>query len=335
MKCMDLPKTGRAIDVPNPGGLDALLMIEQSVPQPGPGQVLIEVHAAGVNRADVKQRAGDYPMPEDASSVPGLEVAGRVSAVGSNVSRWKVGERICALVVSGGYAEYCIAPEVQCLPIPEGLDYVQAAALPETVFTVWTALFEQAGLKAGESVLVHGGASGIGTTAIQMATALGATVYATAGSDERCQLCQELGAEAGINYRKDDFVARILALTGGQGVDVVLDMVGGSYASRNLQVLARFGRICFIAGDESQDAVFTVREIMLKRAVITGSTLRHRSIEDKGRVAELIVATIWPLVKSGKIRPVISHRIPLAQVRDAHKALEDGSAAGKVILMVR
>lgn len=323
------------VDIPRPGGADALVLTNKPIPQPTAQEVLIEVHAAGVNRADVKQRAGDYPMPAGASTVPGLEVSGRVVRVGTDVTQWREGDWICALVADGGYAQYCVAPAVQCLPIPRGLDVIQAAALPEALFTVWTALFEQAGLRSDESVLIHGGASGIGTTAIQMATAFGAQAYATAGSAERCALCVALGARTAFNYREVDFVQAIFDQTAGQGVDVILDMVGGSYAPRNLRALAQHGRLCFIAGDESQHVSFTVREITLKRAVITGSTLRHRSIEDKGRVSAILREKVWPLIEAGRIRPQIDRVVPLAQVAHAHEALEQGLVAGKIVLKVR
>jgi len=322
------------IDIPRPGGLDALKLVERPIPVPAAGEVLIEVHAAGVNRADVKQRAGDYPMPANASTVPGLEVAGQVVQVGAAVTQWREGDRVCALVVDGGYGQYCVAPAVQCLPIPRGLDVIQAAALPEALFTVWTALFEQAGLRAGERVLIHGGASGIGTTAIQLANVFGAQV-STAGSHERCALCVSLGAQGAFNYREVDFVQATLDRTGGQGVDVILDMVGGSYAPRNLRTLAQHGRLCFIAGDESQDISFTVREITLKRAVITGTTLRHRSVEDKGRIAGILREKVWPLVEAGRVRPHIDRVVPLAEVARAHEAMEQGAVAGKIVLEVR
>jgi putative PIG3 family NAD(P)H quinone oxidoreductase len=323
------------VDIPRPGGLDALLLADRPIPRPAAGEVLIEVHAAGVNRADIKQRAGDYPMPAHASTVPGLEVSGEVVQLGPGVTQWREGDRVCALVVDGGYARYCVAPAVQCLPIPRGLDAIQAAALPEAIFTVWTALFEQAGLQGGERVLIHGGAGGIGTTAIQLAAAFGAQVYATAGSQERCALCVGLGALAAFNYREVDFVQATLDRTEGRGVDVVLDMVGGSYAPRNLRALAQHGRLCFIAGDESQDVTFTVREITLKRAVITGTTLRHRSVEDKGRIAGIVREKIWPLIEAGRIRPRIDRVVPLSQVARAHEAMEQGAVAGKIVLLVR
>jgi putative PIG3 family NAD(P)H quinone oxidoreductase len=328
-------RRGLVVDIPRPGGLEALLLVDKPVRPPGSGEVLIEVHAAGVNRADAKQRAGDYPMPAGASTVPGLEVSGRIVQLGAGVTQWQEGQWVCALVVDGGYAQYCVAPAVQCLPIPKGLDAIQAAALPEALFTVWTSVFEQAGLQPGERVLIHGGASGIGTTAIQLAKAFGAEVYATAGSAERCALCVTLGARAAFNYHEVDFVEAIDKQTGGQGADVILDMVGGSYAPRNLRALARYGRLCFIAGDESQDVAFTVREIMLKRAVITGTTLRHRTVEDKGRIARLLYEKVWPLIEGGQVLPRVDRVVPLAEVAQAHEALEQGKVAGKIVLQVR
>lgn len=323
------------VDVPVPGGLEALVMTERSIPALKAGEVLIEVHAAGVNRADLKQREGTYPMPPGASTVPGLEVAGIVVECAADVSNIRIGDRVCALVIGGGYAQYCVAPAVQCLPIPAGLEFSAAAALPEAMFTVWTALFEQAELRPGESVLMHGGASGIGTTAIQMAAALGSRVFATAGSALKCSMCERLGAELAINYREQDFVARVLDRTGGTGVDVVLDMVGGPYAARNLQALAVGGRLCFIAGDMGPEATFNIRDIMLKRARITGSTLRHRSVADKERVAGLLRRRVWPLIERGRIAPVIDRLVPLAHATEAHRALEAGEVVGKVVLQVR
>jgi putative PIG3 family NAD(P)H quinone oxidoreductase len=327
--------TGKAVVVPVPGGLEALQLADVPVPLPGAREVLIEVHAAGINRADVKQRAGDYPMPPGASNVPGLEVSGRIVAVGQNVERWAVGQDVCALVISGGYAEYCIAPADQCLAVPPGVSLLESAALPEAAFTVWTALFEAAGLRAGESVLIHGGASGIGTMAIQMASALGSRALVTAGSNERCAACANLGAELAINYREEDFVEAVLRHTDGRGVDVVLDMIGGPYSERNTRVLAPHGRLCFIAGDGGQDATFKVRDIMLKRLTITGSTLRHRSIEDKGRVAGILERIVWPLFAQGRIRPLVNRQFSLDRVQEAHAAMEAGNVTGKIILRVR
>jgi putative PIG3 family NAD(P)H quinone oxidoreductase len=327
--------TALAVQVPSPGGPEALVLARQPVPSPAVGQVLIEVHAAGVNRADCKQRAGDYPMPPEAPNVPGLEVSGIVQAVGAGVAGWKPGDRVCALVVGGGYAEYCIAPAAQCLPVPAGVDLVEAAALPEALFTVWTSLFEHAALRPGDVALIHGGASGIGTMAIQLAAALGSRPVATAGSAERAELCRNLGAELAIDYRKQDFVDEVLRHTGGRGVDVVLDMVGGPYAARNLKALAPYGRLCYIAGDAGPEATFNIREIMLKRIVVTGSTLRHRSVEDKGRIAGILRRVVWPLLERGRIKPVVDHVVPLAEVRDAHVRMESGKVAGKIVLRVR
>ena len=324
-----------AVLIPAPGGPEALKFTQVAMPRPGHGEVLIQVNAAGVNRADIKQRAGDYPMPPDAPNVPGLEIAGLVASIGPGVSGLALGDSVCALVLGGGYAEYCVAPAAQCLPLPRGFDFTTAAALPEALFTVWTALFEQARLQIGDTVLVHGGASGIGTTAIQLVTALGSRILVTAGSEERCALCRSLGAELAINYRQQDFADEVLRHTGGRGVDVVLDMVGGPYAARNIRSLAPYGRLCFIAGDQGAEARFTIREIMLKRISVTGSTLRHRSSEDKGRVAAILRRIVWPLLESGRIRPVIGKVIPLRQAGEAHKLLEAGAVMGKIVLQVR
>lgn len=297
--------------------------------------MLIEVYAAGINRADLKQRAGDYPMPLGAPNVPGLEVSGVIAAIGADVGDWAVGQEVCALLVGGGYAEYCLAPAAQCLPVPNGVQLLEAAALPEASFTVWTALFEQARLRACESVLIHGGASGIGTMAIQMVTALGSRAMVTAGSGERCAVCMGLGAELAINYREQDFVEEVLRHTGGRGVDVVLDMIGAPYASRNIKSLAPCGRLCFIAADGGQEAAFTIREIMLKRITVTGSTLRHRSVEDKGRIAGILRRIVWPLFEQGRMKPVVDRMFPLDKVRDAHAAMEAGQVTGKILLRMR
>lgn len=324
-----------AVQVPVPGGPEALILKQVEEPVPGPGQLLIEVHAAGVNRADCKQRSGDYPMPPDAPATLGLEVSGVVRALGSGVTGWTAGDRVCALVAGGGYAELCVAPAGQCMQVPKGVDLVEAGALPEALFTVWTALFEHGALRAGEVALIHGGASGIGTMAIQLASALGSRSIATAGNEARCSLCASLGAELAINYHTQDFVAEVLRHTGGRGVDVVLDMVGGPYAGRNLDALAPYGRLCYIAGDAGPEATFNIREIMLKRLIITGSTLRHRSVEDKARVAGILQRIVWPLIERGRIRPVVDRIVPLAQVGEAHAAMEAGQIAGKILLRVR
>ena len=320
------------IDIPKPGGPEALQAAVVPIPQPAEGQVLIRVHAAGINRADLKQRAGDYPMPADAGTVPGLEVAGVIQAVGAGVERWRVGDRVCALLIGGGYAQYCVAPEGQVLPIPETLSFVQAAALPETFFTVWCALFEQAALQSGETVLIHGGASGIGTTAIQMAVALGATVIATARNAQRCALCSQLGASLAIPYQTQDFVDEVLAHTDGKGCDVVLDMVGGDYAARNLRALAHSGRLCFIAGDSGPEAVLNIRQIMLKRVWITGSTLRHRTEADKARIRDQLELRIWPLLQAQRILPIVDKVFDWREAAQAHATLEQGGIAGKAIL---
>jgi len=329
------PKSCHVVDVPVFGGLDKLTLTERTVSEPGTGEVLIQVRAAGVNRGDLKQRKGDYPrLPQAAPSVLGLEVAGVVVRVGGMVQCPKVGDSICALLVGGGYAEFCVAPAEQCLPIPHGLDYIEAAALPETHFTVWNTLFDQARLQPGESVLVHGGASGIGTTAIQMASALGSRVFATAGSAEKCVACENLGAERAINYHDEDFAQRVLELTQGAGVDVILDIIGGPYAKSNMDALAVDGRLCYLAGDLGPDATFNIRQVMLKRATITGATLRHRTVADKARIAQSLKRRIWPLLERGRIVPIVHQVFPLEAVSEAHRVLESGEVIGKLVLSV-
>ncbi|GAA4332999.1 NAD(P)H-quinone oxidoreductase [Pigmentiphaga soli] len=328
--------TGRVIEVPAPGGPEALTLAWRPVPRPGAGELLIRVHAAGVNRGDLKQREGDFPrLPSAAGNVLGLEVAGQVQACGDGVQGWRPGDRVCALLVGGGYADHCVAPAVQCLPMPQGLDFAAAAALPETFAIVWLTLFGQARLQPGETVLVHGGSSGIGVAAIQLARATGARVLATAGSAEKCEACRALGAERAIDYRQEDFVAAVQAHTGGRGVDVVLDMVGGPYAARNLATLAPGGRLAYVAGDGGGEATFNIREIMMRRLTITGATLRHRSIEEKGVVMAALRERIWPLIERGEIRPVVARTFPLEQAADAHRCLEAGGTVGKVILLTK
>ncbi len=328
------PVIAASVQVPSPGGPEALEVVRVPVPFPGHGEVRIRVHAAGINRADCKQRAGDYPMPPGAPATLGLEISGVIEAIGQGTTQWAVGDRVCALVAGGGYAEYCIAPAGQCLPVPAGIDLVDAAGLPEAAFTVWTALFEHGALRAGDIALIHGGASGIGTMAIQMAVALGSRAIVTAGSEARCELCRTLGAELAINYREDDFVDAILRHTQGRGVDAVLDMVGGPYAGRNARAMAPFGRLAYIAGDAGAEATFNIREIMLKRLVVTGSTLRHRSVEDKTRIAAILRRVVWPLLESGRIRPIIDKVFALERAGDAHAHMEAGGAAGKILLKV-
>ncbi|MGH7120202.1 MAG: NAD(P)H-quinone oxidoreductase [Acetobacteraceae bacterium] len=329
-----LPLTFRAIDIPRPGGAEVLTAVERRMPVPGIGEVLIKVAAAGVNRADLEQRAGDYPMPPGAPTVPGLEIAGTIVGHGPGVSRFRPGDQVCALVIGGGYAEYCLAPALQCLPIPPSLSVVEAAGLPEALFTVWTAIIEQGRLLPGETLLVHGGASGVGTTAIQVARTLGARVYATAGTVAKCAACKGLGAALVVNYRTDDFVPLLLEMTEGRGIDVILDMVGAPYLRKNLALLATGGRLVEIACHQGKVGDFNIQELMLRRAAITGCTLRHRSIAEKGRIAHLLESRIWPLLAEGRIRPVASRTFPLDQAAAAHRHLEGDSNIGKVILTV-
>jgi putative PIG3 family NAD(P)H quinone oxidoreductase len=309
--------------------------VTRPTPAPGPRDVLIAVAAAGVNRPDLMQRQGRYAPPPGASDIPGLEVSGRVVARGKDVEEWKEGDVVCALVAGGGYAEYCAAPAPQCLPVPKGLDLVPAAALPETVFTVWTNVFERGRLSAGETLLVHGGASGIGTTAIQMARARGVRVFATAGTREKCAACEKLGAERAIDYAREDFAAVVAEMTAGRGVDVILDMVGGDYLPRNLASLAPDGRLVQIAFLKGPRAEIDLMAVMQRRLTLTGSTLRPRSIEEKGRIARAVRENVWPLIEKGDVRPVLHATFPLAAAAEAHRALEVGTHVGKIVLIVR
>jgi len=323
-----------AIEIRTPGGPDVLTPVERPDPVPSDGELLIAVEAAGVNRPDLLQRRGAYPPPPGASDLPGLEVAGTVAATGSGVRDWQVGDKVCALLAGGGYATRAVAPALQCLPVPRGLNMVSAAAIPETFFTVWTNLFDRARLRAGETVLIHGGASGIGTTAIQLADARGSRVFATAGSDEKCRACEALGAERGINYRTEDFAEVVLALTQGRGVDVVLDMVGGPYVARNLSILATEGRLSQIAMMGGDAAPVDFRRLLTKRLTITGSTLRPRSPAEKGVIAEALHREVWPLLESGRVKPVIFKTFPLIEASEAHRLLEAGNHVGKIVLVV-
>ena len=322
-----------AIAIPAPGGPEALQPVERPRPTPKLGEVLIEVEAAGVNRPDIMQREGRYPPPPGASDLPGLEVAGTIVDA-NGVERWRQGDRVCALVSGGGYAEFCAAPGPQCLPIPPGLDIVAAAAIPETFFTVWTNLFQRGGLRAGERVLIHGGTSGIGSTAIQLARAFGATAYATAGSDEKCRACRDLGAAAAINYRTHDFVAEVRALTGGAGVDAVLDIVGGDYLQRNIDCLHLHGRLVQVGLIGGAKAQINLRPVLNNRLTLTGSTLRPRTVEEKGAIARELEARVWPLLARGDVRPIIHATYPLRDAASAHRALEAGEVIGKVVLTV-
>ena len=324
----------RAVEISTPGGPEVLKLTQRPVPTPKAGEILIKVAAAGVNRPDILQRTGNYPVPPDASDLPGLEVAGEVAALGAGVRNWKVGDKVCALVHGGGYAEQCVAPEVQALPIPKGLSAVEAASLPETFFTVWSNVYERAGLKSGESLLVQGGSSGIGVSAIQMAAATGHRVFATAGSDEKCAACVRLGAEKAINYKTQDFAAEIKAATGGRGVDVILDMVGGDYVPKELKCLADEGRLVFIAFLRGHKTELDINEVMRRRLTISGSTLRPRPVEFKGRIAARLRERIWPLIEAGRIRPQVFRTFPLEQAGEAHRLMESSQHIGKLVLTV-
>jgi NADPH2:quinone reductase len=331
---MSLPATMTAIVIRAPGGPDALVPEQRPVPQPGEGEVLVKVGAAGVNRPDVMQRQGLYPPPKGATDIPGLEIAGEVVALGSGVTRWKIGDHVMALVVGGGYAQYCPAHESHCLPIPHGLSMTEAAAIPETFFTVWHNVFERGRLKAGETLLVHGGSSGIGTAAIQLAHESGARVITTAGSAEKLEACRTLGADVAINYKTEDFVAATKAATGGKGADVILDMVGGDYIERNYEAAAVEGRIVQIAFQGSPKATVDFRRIMLKRLTHTGSVLRSRPVADKGAVARGVEQNVLPLIASGKMRPIMDSTFPLAQAAAAHARMEASTHIGKIVLTV-
>lgn len=326
--------TMTCIEITKPGAPDVLKPTARPKPKPGKDEVLIKVAAAGVNRPDVLQRQGNYPAPAGVTDIPGLEVAGTIAGLGDGVSEWKVGDSVCALVAGGGYAEYAAAPVPQCLPVPKGLSLIEAAGLPETFFTVWTNVFERGRLKAGETLLVHGGSSGIGVTAIQVARALGATVFATAGSPEKCAACEKLGAKRAINYRTEDFVQVVKDLTGGKGVDVILDMVGADYIERNIKSLATEGRLVHIGFQKGSKAEINFMPVMLKRLTITGSTLRIQSVESKGRIARALKENVWPLIEKGAVRPVVHATFPLAEAAQAHALMESNQHIGKIVLTV-
>lgn len=324
----------RAIEITQPGKPEVLQACERPLPELKAGEVLIRVHAAGINRPDVLQRLGHYPVPPGASDLPGLEVAGEIvdgDLAGSGFAR---GDMVCALVQGGGYAEFCAAPVAQCLPIPAGLSAVEAASLPETFFTVWTNVFDRAGLRDGETLLVQGGTSGIGVTAIQLATALGHRVFATAGSDEKCRACEELGAERGINYRDEDFVEVVKSLTGGRGVDVVLDMVAGDYVAREIACLADDGRIALIALLGGAKANIDLGQVLRRRLTISGSTLRPRPVAFKAAIARKLRERVWPLIEAGRVRPVIHTVFPLHEAAQAHALMESSTHVGKIVLQV-
>ena len=328
-----LPADMTFIRIERPGPPEVLVPDRMPVPHPGAGEVLIKVAAAGINRPDVLQREGGYPPPPGASDVPGLEVAGEVVALGEGVARWRLGDRVMALVSSGGYAEYCTAPAPQVLPVPEGMGMIDAGGIPETFFTVWTNVFDRGRLQEGERFLVHGGSSGIGTTAIQLAHTFGATVFATVGGEDKRRACLELGARRVIDYRNEDFVAVLREETGGKGVDVILDMVGGPYVERNLQALAVEGRLVQIAWLQGPKVQANFMALMLKRLTWTGSTLRPRSVAQKGEIAQALEAKVWPLLATGKVKPLIHRTFPLAEAAAAHALMESSTHIGKIVLV--
>ncbi|MGF1455915.1 MAG: NAD(P)H-quinone oxidoreductase [Alphaproteobacteria bacterium] len=327
------PETMTAVEITEPGGPQVLKPTTRPVPEPQHGQILIKVAAAGVNRPDVVQREGLYPPPKGASDLPGLEVAGTVVDLGPGVQTYTVGDGVAALLPGGGYAEYVVADAAVALPAPEGMTLEEAAALPETVFTVWTNVFERGGLEPGERILIHGGTSGIGTIAIQLASALGARVFATAGSAEKVAACERLGAEKAINYREEDFVQTLSALTDGEGVDVVLDMVGGSYVERNIQCLRMDGRLVQIAFLDGPKVSLNLMPVMLKRLTLTGSTLRSRSVMEKAALAASVRTHVWPLIESGRVKPVLDSRFALAEAAAAHERMESSGHIGKIMLI--
>ena len=334
----NIPQSMNYIQIEKHGDPEVLKLHSMPVPEPGPGEVLIKVAGAGVNRPDVMQRKGLYPPPPGATAVPGLEVSGTIVSTGENVSEPAVGDEVCALVACGGYAEYCLAAASICLPIPEKISLEDAAGIPETFFTVWTNVFERGHLKSGESMLVHGGSSGIGTTAIQLGKAFGTTVYTTAGTPEKCDFCEQLGADVAINYREQDFSEEIKKLTqvetsgAGSGVDVILDMVGGPYFSKNIRLLAVEGRLVQIALMQGSKAEVDFLPLLIKRVTLTGSTLRPRSVEQKTEIAQALRKHVWPLLDSGVVRPIIHQTFPLEQAAEAHSLMESSTHIGKILL---
>lgn len=331
---MSLPSTMTAIEITEPGGPEVLQPVERPVPVPAPGEILIAVAAAGVNRPDVVQRLGLYPPPPGASDLPGLEVAGEVVALGDGVSQWNEGDSVCALVTGGSYAEYVSAPAVQALPVPSGFDMVTAAGIPETYFTVWTNVFDRGHLADGESILIHGGSSGIGTTAIQLAREFGATAYVTVGDGEKAGFCEQLGAATAINYKEQDFVDEIKSITDGAGVDVILDMVGGDYLPRNIRLLRPDGRLLQIALIAGTKGELDLGRVMTRRLTVTGSTLRARSAAFKGAIADSLRERVWPLFEAGKISPIVHQTFPLKEASRAHALMESSTHIGKIILIV-
>lgn len=329
---MSLPSEMRVVHIAAPGGPEQLQPSTRPIPTPGEGEVLVRVEAAGVNRPDVMQRQGRYPPPAGASDLPGMEIAGEIVSLGAHVTGFKVGDKIISLLPGGGYAAYAVAAAPLCLSIPKGLSMVEAAAIPETFMTVWTNLFERGGCKAGDTVLIHGGTSGIGTTAIQLATVLGAKVYATAGSQDKARACEKLGAVRGIDYRKEDFVEVIKTATQGRGIDVTLDMVAGSYVQRNIEVAAVEGRIVTISMLGGSKAEINLGQVLVKRVTLTGSTLRARTVTQKAAVAHAMRDHVWPLIEAGKVKPVIFKTFPLNEASEAHRLMETSNHIGKIVL---
>ena len=329
-----IPEKMTAVEIVDFGGPECLQKTHRNVPRLAENDVLIKVHACGINRPDIMQRSGLYPPPSNASDLPGLEVAGEIVSLGLNTRGWKIGQKVCALVNGGGYAEYVNVPGSQCLPIPDNVSIIEAASLPETFFTVWINVFERAKLKQSESLLVQGGASGIGVTAIQLARAMGCEVYATAGTDDKCRKCEELGAKKGINYNKEDFSSVVLAETTGEGVNVILDMVAGDYIQRELDCLATDGRLAIIAFLRGVHTKINLTDILKRRLSISGSTLRPRSTEFKGHIARQLFEKVWPLISSGEITPIIDKTFPLEDASSAHKYMESGNHFGKIVLTV-
>jgi len=331
---MSLPTEMHVVEIAAPGGPEQLKPAMRPLPHPGAGEVLVRVAAAGVNRPDVMQRQGRYPPPPGASDLPGMEIAGEIVELGTDVSGWELGDQITSLLPGGGYAAYAIAAAPLCMRLPAGLSMVEAAAIPETYMTVWTNLFERGGCKAGDTVLIHGGTSGIGTTAIQLAAAWGARVFATAGSPEKARACEKLGAERGIDYRSEDFVAIIRAATGGYGIDITLDMVAGSYVQRNLDIAAVEGRIVTISMLGGSRAEINMNTVLPKRLTLTGSTLRSRTVAQKAAVADAMQRNVWPLLSEGRARPVIYKTFPLSQASEAHRLMESSAHIGKIVLTI-
>jgi putative PIG3 family NAD(P)H quinone oxidoreductase len=323
-----------AIEISKPGGPEVLEAVERPKPELAPGEVLIKVEAAGVNRPDVMQRMGHYPPPPGASDIPGLEVAGVIVKIAHGVGEWRIGDRVCALVAGGGYAEFCVAPAPQCLAVPRGMNFVQAAAIPETFFTVWTNVFERGRLQAGESMLVHGGSSGIGTAAIQLMAARGHRVFTTAGSPGKCAACEALGAERAINYKTEDFVQVVKEATKGKGVDVILDMVGGEYIQRNMSAAALWGRIVNIAYQSGMQATVNFAPLLMKRLSLLATTLRARSNEEKGAIRDALLREVWPLIVTGRIKPVVDRTFPLAEAGAAHVRMAKSEHIGKILLTI-